>query len=107
MATEVERDRLPSAFGHGGSGAAPGSAGLAAAVQEHHGRRGGSPIRSADDATPPAGRGERLRRRSHGIGVPSRPANARIRSSRRTQISPGKVRAPVDCRGTFWFHATP
>ena len=39
MATEVEGDRLPSALGHGGSGAAPGSAGLTAAVQEHHRRR--------------------------------------------------------------------
>ena len=54
VATEVERDRLPSALGHRGGGTAPGSAGLAATMQEdHHGCRG-SPIRSQTIRTPPS-----------------------------------------------------
>jgi hypothetical protein len=37
MAAQVDRDRLPPTVGHRGSRPAPRAAGLAAAVQEHHG----------------------------------------------------------------------
>ena len=39
VAAEVDRDRLPPTLGHRGSRSAPRPPGLAAAVQEHHGRR--------------------------------------------------------------------
>ena len=66
VATEVERDRLPSALGHRGGGAAPGSAGLTAAVQEDHRGCEGIADPVADDPNAAvAGRGECLRCRSH------------------------------------------
>jgi hypothetical protein len=38
MAAQVDSDRLPSTLGDCRRGSAPRAAGLAAAVQEHHGR---------------------------------------------------------------------
>jgi len=50
MAAEVDRDRLPPTLGHRGRRSAPRPAGLAAAVQEHHGRRKWIANAVSDDA---------------------------------------------------------
>ena len=39
MAAKVDRDRLPSTLGDCGGRSSPGSAGLTASVEEHHGWR--------------------------------------------------------------------
>ena len=63
---EVDGDRLPATLRHGGRGAGPRAAGLAAAVQEHHGARVRipQPVRHDANATAPVGH-ERLRRCRH------------------------------------------
>jgi len=50
MAAEVDRDRLPPTLGHRGRRWAPRPAVLAAAVQEHHGRRKWIAKAVSDDA---------------------------------------------------------
>jgi hypothetical protein len=50
MAAKVDRDRLPSTLGDGGGRSSPRAAGLAAAVQEHHGWRKWIAKAVSDDA---------------------------------------------------------
>ena len=80
VAAEVDGDRLPAAFGDGGGRLAPRAAGLAAAVQEHHGRRVRIAQPVGDDAgAADAAGGERLRRDRHWSPLPvARCLSARI-----------------------------
>ena len=50
MAAKVDRDRLPPTLGDGGGRSSPRAAGLAAAVQEHDGRRKWIAEAVSDDA---------------------------------------------------------